>query len=348
MSLLSYFLPLLFLLLNFPSFSISATCPLNITILRHIGDGTLRPIDSGKQCHYITQAINLVQSDYLHRTGFFVPPLNTAESCWKSFQSFIDEFQPNFDIRRSCGFQTSWISQGCMNITTKSQFENQVSLPQLQSLQLNCNVSLDNNAPCALCTSKRSEALSSLTGATPGTIADCRSYTAIYSASLSVEFGPTNTGTAKCLFGLDFTSDSSGSNNGMPEPGTPEILEKYVLVAVLCSHPQLYARPTMDQVVKMLETDDEAVPSVERPIPFIAGRLDIEKSASNNSGQLCSPTGYQAYTMQLQSRRTSTCNEEEGNSKRPSNCKEDEGNSKSPSNCKEKEGNSECGSVSKD
>ncbi|XP_045796220.1 probable LRR receptor-like serine/threonine-protein kinase RKF3 [Trifolium pratense] len=649
MSFLSYLLPLLFLLLNFPSFSISATtaCPLNITILRHIGDGTLPPIDPGKQCHYITQAINLVQSDYLHRTGLFVPPPNTAESCWTSFQSFINEFQPNFDIRRSCGFQTSWISQGCMNITTKQQFENQVSLPQLQSLQLNCNTSLDNNTPCALCTSKRSEALSSLTGATPGTVADCRSYTAIYSASLSVEFGPTNTGTAKCLFGLDFTPDSSGSSSkhkttvivlvtvflflglllfcgiwiflkrrkiakekgkngrteiviglnsgldsmnqsttlirfsfdeikkatrnfsrdniigsggygnvykgllsdgtevalkrfkncsvagdesfthevqviasvrhvnlvalrgyctattnleghqriivtdlmengslydhlfgsskkklswpmrqkialgtarglaylhygaqpsiihrdikasnilldekfeakvadfglakfnpegmthmstrvagtmgyvapeyalygqltersdvfsfgvlllellsgrkaletnedgqpsafsdlawslvrnnraldvvedGMPEPGTPEILEKYVLVAVLCSHPQLYARPTMDQVVKMLETDDEALPSVvERPIPFISGRLDIEKSASNNSGQLCSPTGYQAYTLQ-QSRRASTCNEEEGNSKRPSNFKEEEGNS-------------ERGSVSKD
>lgn len=150
--------------------------------------------------------------------------------------------------------------------------------------------------------------------------------------------------------------------DGMPEPGTPEILEKYVLVAVLCSHPQLYARPTMDQVVKMLETDDEAVPSVvERPIPFIAGRLDIEKSASSNSGQLCSPTGYQAYTLQLQSRRASTCNEveenserasnckeEEGNSRRASNCKEEEGSSKRASSCKEEEGNSEPKSVSKD
>ncbi|KAK2363566.1 putative receptor protein kinase [Trifolium repens] len=617
MSFLSNLLPFLFLLLLFPSFSISATtCPLNITILRHIGDGTLPPINPTERCHYITEAINLVQSDYLHRTGFFVPPLDTAESCWTSFQKFIDDIQPNFDIRLSCGFQTSWISQGCMNITTKQQFENQVSLPQLQSLQLNCNVSLDNNVPCGICTSKRAEALSSLTGATPGTVADCRSYTAIYSASLSDEFGPTNTGTAKCLFGLDFTSSSSGSSSlnsgldsmnqsttlirfnfdeikkatrnfsrdniigsggygnvykgllsdgtevalkrfkncsvagdasfkheveviasvrhvnlvalrgyctattnleghqriivtdlmengslydhlfgsskkklswpirqkialgtarglaylhygaqpsiihrdikasnilldekfeakvadfglakfnpegmthmstrvagtmgyvapeyalygqltersdvfsfgvlllellsgrkaletnedgqpsafsdlawslvrnnraldvvedGMPEPGTPEILEKYVLVAVLCSHPQLYARPTMDQVVKMLETDDEAVPSVvERPIPFIAGRLDIEKSASNNSGQLCSPTGYQAYTLQLQSRRASTCNEEEGNSKRPSNCEEEEGeegNSKRPSNCKEEEGNSRRGSVSKD
>lgn len=107
--------------------------------------------------------------------------------------------------------------------------------------------------------------------------------------------------------------------DGMPESGTPEILEKYVLVAVLCSHPQLYARPTMDQVVKMLETDDEVVPSiVERPIPFIAGRLDIEKSVGSNSGQLCSPTGYQAYTLQLQSSRASNGEEEEGSLERGS------------------------------
>jgi serine/threonine protein kinase len=547
-----------------------------------------------------------------------------------------------------------------MNITTKEQFEKQIAKPALHSLQLSCNVSFERNDACALCTPKRSEALTYLTGVTVSNVSDCSSYTAIYAASLSDEFGPTNIGTASCLFGLDFSSSSKSSNknrklvialvtvftflgllffvgfwifvkrrksmkekgnynrteiviglgsgldkmnqsttlirfnfdeikkatrnfsrdniigsggygnvykgllndgtevalkrfkncsvagdasftheveviasvrhvnlvalrgyctattnleghqriivtdlmengslydhlfgsskkklswpvrqkialgtarglaylhygaqpsiihrdikasnilldekfeakvadfglakfnpegmthmstrvagtmgyvapeyalygqltersdvfsfgvlllellsgrkaletnedgqptafsdlawslvrnnraldvieDGMPEPGTPEILEKYVLVAVLCSHPQLYARPTMDQVVKMLETDDEAVPSVvERPIPFIAGRLDIEKSASNNSGQLCSPTGYQAYTMQSQSRRASTCYEEEENSERASNCKEEEGNSKRASSCKEEEGSSERRSVSED
>ncbi|KAL5059517.1 hypothetical protein RYX36_031121 [Vicia faba] len=666
MSLLSTFFPSLFLLLIFPSFSFSATpCPLNITLLRDIGDGSRPSTTSDSQCHDILQALHLVQADYLHRTGLFVPPPNTSEACWSSFQSFIDEFQPNFDIRSSCGFQTSWISQGCMNITTKQQFEQQVSLPALRSLQSNCNVSLDNNSPCALCTGARSQVLTSLTGVIVSNVSDCRSYTAIYAASLSDQFGPTNIGTAKCLFGLDFSSASGSSSkhhtivivlvtvfvflglllvggfwgyvrykkrknanwkgngnsnrdeiilglssdldnmnqsttlirfgfdeikkatrnfsrdniigsggygnvykgllndgsevamkrfkncsvagdasfkheveviasvrhvnlvalrgyctattnleghqriivtdlmengslydhlfgsskkklswpirqkialgtarglaylhygaqpsiihrdikasnilldekfeakvadfglakfnpegmthmstrvagtmgyvapeyalygqltersdvfsfgvlllellsgrkaletnqdgqpsafsdlawslvrnnramdvveDGMPEPGTPEILEKYVLVAVLCSHPQLYARPTMDQVVKMLETDDEPMPSVvERPIPFISGRLDIEKSASSNSGQLCSPTGYQAYTMQLQNRRASTCNEEdEENSERVSNCMEAEGNSERVSNCKEEDRNSERGSVSKD
>lgn len=88
--------------------------------------------------------------------------------------------------------------------------------------------------------------------------------------------------------------------DGMPQTGSPQVMEKYVLVAVLCSHPQLYARPTMDQVVKMLEDSDQSVPSIpERPIPLVAGKIDIERSVSSSgSGQLSSPTGYQAYAFQ--------------------------------------------------
>lgn len=87
--------------------------------------------------------------------------------------------------------------------------------------------------------------------------------------------------------------------DGMPEPAVPEVLEKYVLVAVLCSHPVLYARPTMDQVLKMLETD-LSLPSIpERPIPLVSDIYDIERSVgSNGSGQLFSPTGYQSFTFE--------------------------------------------------
>lgn len=647
MFLLRHLFPLLFLLSTFPTLSLSAQpCPLNVTILRVVGGGSRPSFKADQQCHYVLQALHLLQSDYLRRTNLFVPPLNTSESCWNDFQSFINEFDPKFDVRTSCGFQSSWISQGCMNFTTRQQFEQQVSPSALQSLQLDCNTSLTNNAPCALCNTKMSTLLSDLTGTTIGNVSDCRAYTTIYAASLSDLMNP---GTPECLFGLDFSSSGSsgkkkiiaivlvsvfvvlgllvsggvslwfryqrrekikrgkgGENrtemalassldsmthsttlikftfdeirkatrnfnreniigsggygnvykgflfdgtqvalkrfkncsiagdasfcheveviasvrhvnlvalrgyctattnleghqriivtdlmengslydhlfgsakkklswpirqkialgtarglaylhygaqpsiihrdikasnilldekfeakvadfglakfnpegmthmstrvagtmgyvapeyalygqltersdvfsfgvvllellsgrkaletndegqpaaltdlawslvrnsraldvieDGMPEAGTPEVLEKYVLVAVLCSHPQLYARPTMDQVVKMLETD-ESVPSImERPIPFIAGRLDIEKSASSNSGQLCSPTGYQAYTMQLQSRRASSCKEEEESSeptlqsRRASTFKEEEEEEEEKSN----------------
>lgn len=87
--------------------------------------------------------------------------------------------------------------------------------------------------------------------------------------------------------------------DGMPDKGAPEVLEKYVLIAVLCSHPQLYARPTMDQVVKMFETD-MSVPSIpERAIPLVADIDDIERSVSTSgSGVLVSPRGYHPYTFE--------------------------------------------------
>ncbi|KAL8100862.1 putative LRR receptor-like serine/threonine-protein kinase RKF3 [Apium graveolens] len=55
---------------------------------------------------------------------------------------------------------------------------------------------------------------------------------------------------------------------GTPELGLPEIMEKYVLLAVLCSHPQLYARPTMDHVVKILDSNYPVPVIPERPDPF--------------------------------------------------------------------------------
>lgn len=85
----------------------------------------------------------------------------------------------------------------------------------------------------------------------------------------------------------------------MPELGVPAIMEKYVLVAVLCSHPQLYARPTMDQVVKMLDTDVPVPMIPERPVPLIAGIEDIERSVSSSgSGYLSTSAGYQPYAFE--------------------------------------------------
>ncbi|KAJ9180186.1 hypothetical protein P3X46_008462 [Hevea brasiliensis] len=47
----------------------------------------------------------------------------------------------------------------------------------------------------------------------------------------------------------------------MPEMGSPEVMELYVHIAVICAHPVLFARPTMYQIVKLLETNLQLVPS---------------------------------------------------------------------------------------
>ncbi|KAF5731500.1 LRR receptor-like serine/threonine-protein kinase RKF3 [Tripterygium wilfordii] len=441
-----------------------ASCPLDFSILNKFGvESSRSDVDLSMECQYIRQGLRLVQSHYLQLNGSFLPPLESAESCWIAYQSLIKQYRPNLDIRKSCGFQTSWISQGCMNITTKTQFESIIPNTTLDDVVANCNHSLENNAPCASCTTSMSRLQVYLMGPSVGNVSDCTAYPSIYAAAFANHFGPTDRGTAECLFFLDLTSENSGKekkrnvvilvvligsgigllaivvgawflchrherlekkekedelrraekglasalesfresttlvkfpiegvkkatgnfsrenligrggygnvykgvlpdgsevafkrfNNcsaigeanfaheveviasvrhvnlvalrgycigttsfeghqriikgraldvieeGMPELGTPEVLEKYVVVAVLCSHPQLYARPTMDQVVKMLETD-ASVPSIpERPIPLVSEMDDIERSVSSSgSGHLATSSGYQPFTFE--------------------------------------------------
>ncbi|KAJ1257402.1 hypothetical protein BS78_K057300 [Paspalum vaginatum] len=70
----------------------------------------------------------------------------------------------------------------------------------------------------------------------------------------------------------------------MVEPGPTEVMEKYVLVGAVCTHPQLHARPTMEQALKMLEADSVPSPLIipERPIPVVANLAEIERSASSS------------------------------------------------------------------
>ncbi|CAI9785645.1 unnamed protein product [Fraxinus pennsylvanica] len=470
-------------------------------------------VDSRSECQYIKQGIRLVESEYLRVTNSFLPPPESAESCWDSYESLVNEYEPNFNIRRRCGFETTWIAHGCMNITTRSEFESVIPRKDLDDIVSACNQSLLNNSPCATCTTAISRLQASyLTGPSIGNVSDCTAYPFIYVAAFANLQGPTNEGTAKCLFNLDFTSSSSSGkkkkvvipvsvsitvvvlivgflvfwffrrrgkkflkpkptnvtnevnassgldsirgsttlirfkfdeikaatknfsrdniigrggygnvykgvlpdgsevalkrfkncsasgdasftheveviasirhvnlvalrgyctattpyeghqriivcdllkngsvhdhlfglvekklswpirqkialgtakvNDGqptlitdwawslvrngraldvvedMPDLGPPVVVEKYVLVAVLCSHPQLYARPTMDQVVKLLDTN-VPVPSIpERPISLIANIDDIERLASSSgSGKLSTPAGYQPYTF---------------------------------------------------
>lgn len=72
-------------------------------------------------------------------------------------------------------------------------------------------------------------------------------------------------------------------DGSMPELGEPTEMEKYILIAVLCSHPVSYARPTMDHVVKMLE-NDFPVPSIPDRSSSLLTRFDSTDISSNSSG----------------------------------------------------------------
>ncbi|KAM6541164.1 hypothetical protein CsatB_005611 [Cannabis sativa] len=189
----------------------AVSCPLNFTVLRQLAPSPKRrSLDVATECRYVLQSLRLVQSNYLRLTNSFLPPLNSSESCWSDYQNLLKDYVPNFDILSKCGFQTSWISQGCMNITTRAQFEAVVPKSVVNSIVDNCNQSLLNGSPCAACTTSLSNLRASyLTGASIGNVSDCTAFPSIYAAAFANHFGPTDIGTANCLFSLDFATPGS-------------------------------------------------------------------------------------------------------------------------------------------
>ncbi|KAE8703736.1 putative LRR receptor-like serine/threonine-protein kinase RKF3 [Hibiscus syriacus] len=133
------------------------------------------------ECHYVLQGLRLVLSDYLKRTSSFFPPLDTAESCWQTYQSL----HPIFDMRSSCGFQTAWISQGCLNLTTKSSFEALIPNSTLSDVVSNCNQSLQGSA-CASCTRSLANVQALyLADNSTANVSDCTAYPSIYAAAFA-------------------------------------------------------------------------------------------------------------------------------------------------------------------
>ncbi|XP_073142369.1 probable LRR receptor-like serine/threonine-protein kinase RKF3 [Henckelia pumila] len=189
----------------------SIACPMDFDALKRLSKGEkLLSVDPRSECQYILQGLRLVQSEYLRRSNSFLPPLDSAESCWDSYDSLVKDYMPDYNIRERCGFQTAWIASGCMNITTRTGFESVVPQAALEDVVTACNQSLLNNSPCATCTTALSSLQASyLSGPTVGNVSDCTAYPFIYAAAFANQFGPTDQGTARCLFNLDFISSHS-------------------------------------------------------------------------------------------------------------------------------------------
>ncbi|EXC34646.1 putative LRR receptor-like serine/threonine-protein kinase RKF3 [Morus notabilis] len=206
----------------------TVTCPLDFSVLRNLvknRDGS--SLDVATTCRYLLQSLRLVLSNYLRHSNNFLPPISAAESCWSAYQNLTVDYFPNFDIRSSCGFETSWISQGCMNITTRAEFDAIVPKSARDDVVAKCNQSLINGSPCAACTTTLSDLPALyLTGPSVGNVSDCTGYPSIYAAAFANYLGPTDVGTAKCLFSLDFVTQGSGKNKNK---------KVAILVAVICS-----------------------------------------------------------------------------------------------------------------
>eukprot|EP01018_Ginkgo_biloba_P040132 Gb_29221 [translate_table: standard] len=215
--------------------SSSIKCPLNFSVLNKFSDAAQRAQrgDLNLRCKSVLQGLQLVLAEYLRTNGLFLPPQNASEACWDAYQNEVIQAGTSFDMRSSCGFETPWISQGCMNITTLQQFESIVPLNGRQNIEKACNQSLGTSSPCAQCTSSLSsiQALY-LLGPSEGNVTDCLAYANIYAAAIANAFGPTDTGTAWCLFLVSLQS-KPGKNKAWAFAVAAAVVSVVILVAVL-------------------------------------------------------------------------------------------------------------------
>ncbi|KAM2895345.1 hypothetical protein FF1_010468 [Malus domestica] len=194
-----------------------APCPLNVDLLHKLITQNAHPFplqDIATECQYMIQGIRLLRSEYLRTTGLFTLSPDVLDACWDLYVNLVNEFIPGFDIKSTCGLKTNFMSQTCMNITTKSDFETLVSRDELQQMKGSCDQSLKNNSACTSCVDCLSRVRASyLRVSNDGNVSDCNGYPFIYAAAFSNRFGPTDIGTAKCLFLLDFSPSNKKSGD---------------------------------------------------------------------------------------------------------------------------------------
>lgn len=190
----------------------NASCPLDFNLLAPFLSPSPVPSDLSSRCSFALQALHLLLSAYLRSSSLFLPPSSSDASCWSSLSAALTASlfpAASFSLPSSCGFDPSSISRGCMNLSSRADFDAAVPSSALSSLSSACNRSLAPVPSCTACTTTLNTLKASyLPGPDTDNVTTCAVYPFIYAAAFS-SLGPTDPSTAYCLFLLTASSNSS-------------------------------------------------------------------------------------------------------------------------------------------
>ncbi|GKE97689.1 hypothetical protein Tco_0021040, partial [Tanacetum coccineum] len=164
----------------------SATCPLNFNILRRMLNTTASGFNEHTYCTSAKLSIQVAVAEYLRRTNSFVLSLNTSDLCWNNASQILAEnYLPNLAVRHNCGFKKDLMSvSGCMNITTRQQFESFISNKALSDFVNTCSQPLDDDTSCASCTVAISNLQANyFNGPSVGNMTGCGAFPVMYAAA---------------------------------------------------------------------------------------------------------------------------------------------------------------------
>ncbi|XP_057512830.1 probable LRR receptor-like serine/threonine-protein kinase RKF3 [Actinidia eriantha] len=186
-------------------------CPLNFEILQDMiksGHNKVTFLDIQTECQLIFAGTRVVRSEYLRDTGYFSLSPSVSEACWDSLQALVNHRLEGFDVRSMCGVQTSWISESCLDINTRKEFEALTPGDELEKASSLCNQTLESSSTCESCRATLSYMQEAYFHGRDGNSSDCFWYPYMYAAAFTNRFGPTDLETTKCLFGLDLISSA--------------------------------------------------------------------------------------------------------------------------------------------
>ncbi|PSS24901.1 LRR receptor-like serine/threonine-protein kinase [Actinidia chinensis var. chinensis] len=163
-------------------------------------------LDIETECQLIFAGTRIVRSEYLRATGYFSLSPGTSEACWDSLQVVVNNRYEGFQVRSNCGIQTSWISNSCLDINTKQEFEALIPGDELERVSSLCDQTLGNSSTCESCRATLSYMQKAYFHGQDANFSDCLGYPYMYAAAFVNRFGPTDLETTKCLFALDLIS----------------------------------------------------------------------------------------------------------------------------------------------
>lgn len=200
---------LLFLSSDAAGTNSTTSCPLDYGLLEPFLASP--PSDLSSRCSFALQCLHLLLAVYLRSSSLFLPPSSSDASCWSGLSTALNF--PDFSLPSSCGFEASALFSPCMNLSSRSDFEALVPSSALSSLSQSCNRSLAPVPSCTACTAALNNIKASyLPGPDPDNVTTCTAYPFIYVAAYNT-LGPTDSGTAFCIFLLNTSSSSSSSNS---------------------------------------------------------------------------------------------------------------------------------------
>ncbi|KAL2644634.1 hypothetical protein R1flu_012221 [Riccia fluitans] len=87
----------------------------------------------------------------------------------------------------------------------------------------------------------------------------------------------------------------------MPDVGRDEVMERFILTALLCAHPQVHYRPSIDQALKMLESDLVLPDIPDRPLPLTSNLAEIQAHLGSSSRSSASSMSFRSTALLVKS-----------------------------------------------